>query len=108
MEELGQGRLLEEVLGEVLTVSEIATRLVTPKRRAAAKTSASHFLLSLGLALGGGGGEYLDMTDKASLWRFVNHSTSPNCEIQVGGGRINDVYVCKYGFIEMCQSFYVV
>ena len=77
LEELGQGRLVEEVVGEMLTVTEAASRLMTPKRRASAKTPASHFLLSVGSGL------YLDLTDKASLSRFVNHSGSPNCEIQV-------------------------
>jgi hypothetical protein len=37
LEEVDQGRLVEEVLGEVLTLAEAASRLITPKRRAAAK-----------------------------------------------------------------------
>ena len=77
LEEIDQGRLVEEVVGEMLTVTEAASRLLTPKRRATAKTPASHFLLSVGSGL------YLDLTDKASLSRFVNHSGSPNCELQV-------------------------
>ena len=77
LEEVAQGRMIEEVLGEVLTAAEAASRLVTPKRRAAAKTSASHFLLSIGTDV------YLDLTDKSSLSRFVNHSGTPNCELQV-------------------------
>jgi hypothetical protein len=77
LEEIDQGRLVEEVVGEMLTVTEAASRLITPKRRATAKTPASHFLLSVGFGL------YLDLTDKASLSRFVNHSCSPNCEFQV-------------------------
>ena len=36
-----------QVLGEILTTSEAAARLQTPKRRAAAKTTASNFLLAL-------------------------------------------------------------
>ena len=81
MEDVPQGRMLEEVLGEILTCSEAAARLQTPKRRAAAKTTASNFLLTLSEA--GSARLYLDMTDKASLSRFANHSATPNSELQV-------------------------
>lgn len=77
LEEVDPGRLIEEVLGECLTLTEIGSRLITPKRRAAAKTPASHFLIYIDHQL------YLDLTDKGSLARFVNHSPSPNCELQV-------------------------
>jgi hypothetical protein len=41
-----------------MTASELASRLITPKRRAAAKTSGSHFVVCLATDL------YLDMTDR--------------------------------------------
>ncbi|EKX50551.1 hypothetical protein GUITHDRAFT_66832, partial [Guillardia theta CCMP2712] len=83
LEDVSKGRMLEEVLGEVLTLAECASRLQTPKRRAAAKTSGSHFLISLDREQVGEEMLYLDLTEKSSLSRFANHSSTPNCELQI-------------------------
>jgi len=75
------------VTGEVMGLRELSGRLQTPKRRAAANTQASNFTISIrrlesgsewkeeGLGKGAKGGAFLDMTDKGSLSRFVNHSS---------------------------------
>lgn len=49
LEDVGSGRLVEEVMGEVLPLSDCASRLQTPRRRAACSTTASHFVISLGM-----------------------------------------------------------
>ncbi len=48
LEDISKGRIVEEVMGEVMLISDCAARLQTPKRRAAASTTASHFLISIG------------------------------------------------------------
>lgn len=83
---IGAGKFVAEYLGEVVGSDEYV-------RREAKYAGRRHrYWMSLG------GGQFIDAMEMGGVARFINHSCSPNCELQkwsAGGATVVGVYTLE-------------